>query len=86
MTVADMVAYGDKAAVRWNATGSFTGPEVRGLAVTGARVEIEGLDLLTIEDGLIAENHAYTNATELARQFGAMPRQDPPVSARCWAP
>jgi steroid delta-isomerase-like uncharacterized protein len=74
MTVADMVAYGDKAAVRWQATGSFTGPgKFEGLAATGARVEIEGLDLLTIEDGLITENHAYTNATELARQFGAMP-------------
>jgi steroid delta-isomerase-like uncharacterized protein len=74
MEVADMVAYGEKAAVRWTATGTFTGSaRFEGLAATGASIEIEGLDLLTIRDGLIRENHAYTNATELARQLGAMP-------------
>jgi predicted ester cyclase len=74
MSVADMVAYGEKAAVRWRATGNFTGPgKFEGLYATGARIEMEGLDLLTIREGLIRENHAYTNATELARQFGAMP-------------
>lgn len=74
MSVADMVAYGEKAAVRWRARGTFIGPgKFEGLAATGASIDIEGLDLLTIRDGLIHENHAYTNATELARQFGAMP-------------
>lgn len=34
---------------------------------------MEGLDLLTVKDGLITENYAYTNAAELARQLGAMP-------------
>lgn len=72
--VTDMVAYGDKAAVRWRATGTFTGRvRFEGLLPTGARVEYEGLDLLTIRDGLILENRAYTNATEIARQLGAMP-------------
>ncbi len=74
MEVTDMVAYGDKAAVRWRATGTFTGPgRFEGLAPTGASVELEGLDLLTISDGEIVENRAYTNATEMARQMGAMP-------------
>ena len=74
MSVTDMVAYGEKAAVRWAATGAFTGSaRFEGLAPTGASVHMEGLDLLTIREGLIRENHAYTNATELARQLGAMP-------------
>lgn len=74
MRVVDMVAYGEKAAVRWRATGTFTGDvKFEGLSPTGARIDIEGLDLLTIRDGLIRENHAYTNATEMARQLGAMP-------------
>ena len=69
-----MVAYGDYAAVRWRATGTFTGPvKFEGLEATGTRIEIEGLDLLTIRDGLIRDNRAYTNATEIARQLGAMP-------------
>lgn len=74
MSVLDMVAYGDKAAVRWGASGTFSGPgKFEGLAATGASVYIEGIDMLTIRDGLIRENFAYTNATELARQFGAAP-------------
>lgn len=74
MSVVDMVAYGEKAAVRWQATGTFTG-DVRyeGLEPNGGSVAVEGLDLLTIRDGLIRENHAYTNPTEIARQLGAMP-------------
>jgi predicted ester cyclase len=74
MEVVDMVAYGEKAAVRWRATGTFTGPvRFEGLDPTGGRMEIEGLDLLTIRDGLIRENRAYTNGAEIARQLGAMP-------------
>jgi steroid delta-isomerase-like uncharacterized protein len=76
MEVADMVAYGNKAAVRWQATGTFRGAErFQGLKATGASISIEGLDLLTIEDGKIVENRAYTDASELARQLGAMPPQ-----------
>jgi len=71
--ILDMVAYGEKAAVRWRARGHFTGGRFEGLAPTGAAVDIEGLDLLTIRDGLIRENRAYLNGTELARQLGAMP-------------
>jgi steroid delta-isomerase-like uncharacterized protein len=74
MEIVDMVAYGEKAAVRWRATGTFTGPvQFEGLDATGARIEIEGLDLLTIRDGLIRENRAYTNAMDIARQLGALP-------------
>jgi predicted ester cyclase len=70
----EIVAYGDKAAVRWHATGTFTGPgRFEGIAATGASVELEGLDLLTIKDGKIVENQAYTNGMEMARQLGAMP-------------
>ncbi len=74
MSVTDMVAYGDKAAVRWTATGTFNGKgRFQGIAPTGASVSLEGLDLFTIEDGLIQENFAYTNGMEMARQMGIMP-------------
>jgi predicted ester cyclase len=71
--VLDMVAYGEKAAVRWRARGHFTGGRFEGLSPTGASVDIEGFDMLTVRDGLIREIRAYVNATELARQLGAMP-------------
>jgi steroid delta-isomerase-like uncharacterized protein len=74
MEIVDMVAYGDKAAVRWQATGTFTGTgKFEGLTATGERIHMEGCDMLTIKDGLIRENRAYVNATEMARQLGAMP-------------
>jgi predicted ester cyclase len=73
MEITDLVAYGDKAAVRWTARGTFTGGKFEGLSPTGARIEMEGCDLLTIRDGLIRENRAYFNATEMARQLKAMP-------------
>lgn len=74
MEVEDMVAYGNKAAVRWSATGTFTGTgKFEGLLATGASVELEGLDLLRIEEGEIVENRAFSNGMEMARQMGAMP-------------
>jgi steroid delta-isomerase-like uncharacterized protein len=74
MSVTDMVAYGNKAAVRWTATGTFNGKgRFQGIAPTGASVSLEGLELFTVEDGLIQENFAYTNGMEMARQMGIMP-------------
>jgi predicted ester cyclase len=74
MVVTDLISEGDQAAVRWRATGTFTGSgKFEGMIATGTAVEIEGLDLLTIRDGLVIENHAYTNAMDLARKLGAMP-------------
>jgi predicted ester cyclase len=72
--VLDIVASGEQAAVRWSAKGTFTGPaSFEGIAPTGARAEIEGFDLLTIRDGRIQQNLAYTNEAEMGRQLGAMP-------------
>ncbi len=74
MSVTDMVAYGEKAAVRWTGTGNFNGQgRFQGIAPTGVHIEIEGLDMFTIRDGLIQENFAYTNGMEMARQMGLMP-------------
>jgi predicted ester cyclase len=72
--VLDVVAEGERAVVRWRASGTFDGEgEFEGVKPTGASVSIEGLDLLTIRDGLIQENLAYTNGTEIGRQLGVLP-------------
>ncbi|MGZ5308594.1 MAG: ester cyclase [Solirubrobacterales bacterium] len=76
MVVTDLISEGEQAAVRWHATGTFTGSgKFEGMIANGTAVEIEGLDLLTIRDGLVVENHAYTNGMDLARKLGAMPPQ-----------
>lgn len=77
LEVLSMVAEGDQVAARWRASGTFEGEgKFEGLVPNGRRVELQGLDLLTVEAGKIASNHAYTNGMEFARQVGALPARD----------
>jgi steroid delta-isomerase-like uncharacterized protein len=72
--ILDLMATGEKAAVRWRATGRFDGSaRFEGLDPNGARVDIQGCDVLTIRDGRIQRNDAYMNGAEMARQLGALP-------------
>jgi len=76
LEVVSMVAEGDEVAVRWRATGTFDGTGTfEGLAPNGRSVELEGLDLLTVKEGKIVANEAYTNGMEFARQVGALPQR-----------
>jgi len=68
---------GDRCAVRWRMRGTFAGPgRFQGFEPTGARLDLEGCDLLTVADGLIASNEAYTDGMTVARQIGALPPRD----------
>lgn len=72
--VLDVMAAGEKAAVRWHATGTFDGSgRFEGLDPNGGRVDVEGCDVLTVRDGLVVHNDAYMNGAEMARQLGALP-------------
>ena len=76
LEVLAMVTEGDDVAVRWRATGTFDGEaKFEGLTPNGSSVALEGLDLLTVRDGKIVANEAYTNGMEFARQVGALPPQ-----------
>lgn len=72
--ILDVMASGEKAAVRWHATGTFNGStSFEGLLPNGARVDVQGCDVLKIRDGRIQRNDAYMNGAEMARQLGALP-------------
>jgi steroid delta-isomerase-like uncharacterized protein len=72
--ILEIVAAGEKAAVRWHATGTFDGSaRFEGLDPNGASVDLEGCDVLTVRDGRIVRNDAYMNGAEMARQLGALP-------------
>jgi predicted ester cyclase len=76
MEVIDLVATGDKVAVRWRKTGTFDDDaRFEGLLATGAEVDITGCDMLTIREGRIQHNDAYMNGAQMARQLGALPPQ-----------
>jgi hydroxyacylglutathione hydrolase len=74
--VLDVVAARNQAAVRWRAIGTFCGAPFQGVEPTGSRIELEGIDLLTVVDGLIQRNDAYYDGTQFARQIGMLPPRD----------
>jgi predicted ester cyclase len=77
--VLDMVAEDDQVAVRWRTEGSFSGTgDVLGFAPNGRPIELEGLDILTVEEGKIVSNFAYINGMVFAQQIGALPDPESP--------
>jgi hydroxyacylglutathione hydrolase len=74
LQVQDMVVEKERAAVRWRATGTFCGDSpFKGIEPNGARLELEGCDVLQISDGLIDANDAFSDSMAFARQVGMMP-------------
>jgi predicted ester cyclase len=76
MEVLELVAEGEKAVVRWQMTGTFSGDaRFEGAIATGGRIDITGCDMLSVRDGKILRNDAYLNGMQMARQLGAFPPQ-----------
>jgi steroid delta-isomerase-like uncharacterized protein len=76
MEIVDLIATGDKVAVRWHMTGTFSGDaKFEGAIATGEKIDITGCDVLTVRDGKIVHNDAYMNGMQMARQLGVLPPQ-----------
>jgi glyoxylase-like metal-dependent hydrolase (beta-lactamase superfamily II)/predicted ester cyclase len=74
LEIIDLTTYRNRTAVRWKARGTFAGPgNFQGLAPNGARLELEGCDVLTVEDDLIIHNDAYVDTGAIARGLGVLP-------------
>jgi glyoxylase-like metal-dependent hydrolase (beta-lactamase superfamily II)/predicted ester cyclase len=74
MEILSTTADKDRCAVRWRLRGTFAGPGTfDGIAPTGNPIDIQGIDLVTVSDGLIVHNDAYTDSMTFARQIGMMP-------------
>jgi len=72
--ILDVVGEGEKAAVRWRATGTFDGStRFEGMDPTGATVDLTGCDVVTVRNGKIHRNDAYMNGAQMAQQLGALP-------------
>jgi glyoxylase-like metal-dependent hydrolase (beta-lactamase superfamily II)/ketosteroid isomerase-like protein len=83
MRVVSTTAEGDRCGVQWRMTGTFAGPaQLGGIAPTGSPLVLEGFDLLTVRDGLIQSNDAFTDSMTSARQIGMMPPQDSTAERR----
>jgi hydroxyacylglutathione hydrolase len=66
----------ERCAVQWRLSGTLAGPgTLNGIAPTGDRVTIEGVDIVTVRDGLIQANDAFPDSIALPRQIGMIPPQ-----------
>ncbi len=68
-TADDMIAERDYVLIRWTARGSNTGPLMI-LPATGKRIELNGLDLLRIENGKVVESWPGYDGLSLLRLLG----------------
>ncbi len=71
---AHLTATGDLVSWAWRMTGTMRGDiDPPGFAATGARIDIEGVDLWQMRDGKIAHYRALYNMSEIALQLELMP-------------
>jgi glyoxylase-like metal-dependent hydrolase (beta-lactamase superfamily II)/predicted ester cyclase len=83
LEVLEVTANRGRAAVRWRARGTFAGPgDFQGFVPNGARVTLEGCDIVTAQDDLITHNDAYIDSGDVARQLGVLPPAGSRAEAR----
>jgi steroid delta-isomerase-like uncharacterized protein len=73
LEVRRVVASGDVAAVEWTMRGTFSGGAFQGIQPTGKSVEIDGVDVIEVRDGLQYRNSIYYDGASFARQIGMLP-------------
>jgi glyoxylase-like metal-dependent hydrolase (beta-lactamase superfamily II)/predicted ester cyclase len=72
--VVDTTTQRERCTVRWRARATFTGPgRFQGFAANGARIAIEGCDVVEVAGDEIVANTVYLDSGELARQLGFLP-------------
>ncbi len=82
LEIIELTTYRNRTAVRWRATGTFAGPGTfQGFHPNGARIELEGCDVVTVADDLITHNDAYVDNASIARQLGFLPPAGSPQEA-----
>ena len=71
-SIEDMVAEGDRVAVRIRMTGTHTGTFM-GTPASGNKIDFTGMYIARLKDGKIVEHWGEEDAISLLRQIGAMP-------------
>ena len=73
-TIEDIVAEGEKVAVRWIWSGTQKGEfELMGIAATGKRVTMTGISFLHIVDGKIVREWTEQDMLGMMQQLGIIP-------------
>ncbi len=81
--ILEMTTGRGRVAVRWRARATFAGPgRFQGFEPNGARLELEGCDVVTVDGERIVHNDAYVDSGEIARQLGLLPPRGSRTEAR----
>jgi steroid delta-isomerase-like uncharacterized protein len=72
ITIEDMLAEGDRVAVRWTATGTHTGPFL-GIAPTQKRMNLPAMYIYRLSEGKIAEAWLIRDELGMLKQLNAVP-------------
>jgi steroid delta-isomerase-like uncharacterized protein len=78
-TIEDMVAEGDKLAVRWTVQGTHRG-ELLGIPPTGKPVRFSGISIYRLAAGKIAEQWEQWDRLPLLQQLGVLPTPAAPAA------
>jgi steroid delta-isomerase-like uncharacterized protein len=78
-TIEDMVAEGDKVAVRWTVQGTHRG-ELLGIPPTGKHVRFSGISIYRLAVGKIAEQWEQWDRLPLLQQLGVLPTPAAPTA------
>jgi len=68
VTTEDVLEEGDRVALRWKAEGTHRG-DLMGLAPTGKRVTLTGIEILRVSGGKIVERWAEDNGQAVVAQL-----------------
>jgi steroid delta-isomerase-like uncharacterized protein len=76
LDVEDQLVDGDRIAERWSCTATHEG-EFMGIPATHRHVEVHGMDISRLQDGVLVEHWTQLDMVSLLQQLGAMPSEAP---------
>jgi steroid delta-isomerase-like uncharacterized protein len=76
LRVERIIADDTTAVVEWRAEGTFTGGQFQGIEPTGKHVDLRGVDVMEVKDGLLRHNTIYYDGATFARSIGLLPKRD----------
>lgn len=72
-----IVGDGDDVFVHWRLTGTHEG-RLQGIAGTGRRVAVDGIDHFVVRDGMLVSNFVVSDRLQFAQQVGLAPPDGSP--------
>jgi len=73
-TIEDQIAEGDRVVTRWRMKGTHRG-EFRGIAPTGAELDVTGIGIFRFSDGKVVESWDNFDQLGMMRQLGVVAGQ-----------